>query len=51
MAVTTLVVLWNLRLGKHLWDRVSEHHPQVDPRYEILKKRWGENEGRVVNDN
>jgi steroid 5-alpha reductase family enzyme len=33
-------VAWSLRLGTYLLRRVLRHHPQEDPRYETLRKRW-----------
>jgi steroid 5-alpha reductase family enzyme len=33
-------VAWSLRLGTYLLRRVLSHHPQEDPRYETLRKRW-----------
>ena len=43
LIVGGLVSAWSLRLGSYLWRRVSFHHPDEDPRYGILRKRW---EGR-----
>jgi steroid 5-alpha reductase family enzyme len=31
---------WSLRLGTYLLRRVWHHHPQEDPRYETLRRRW-----------
>jgi len=31
---------WSLRLGTYLLRRVLRHHPQEDPRYETLRRRW-----------
>jgi len=37
---TALGVLWSLRLATYLLRRVLSHHPQEDPRYETLRRRW-----------
>lgn len=47
VAIGCLVGLWSLRLGMYLWRRVADHHPDVDPRYAILTKRWEKNPGRA----
>ena len=39
-AVALLIAGWSLRLGIHLWRRVSAHHPEEDPRYRVLRDRW-----------
>lgn len=36
-----MVVLWALRLGSHLFVRVSAHHPDEDVRYARLRVEWG----------
>ncbi|MGK0187399.1 MAG: steroid 5-alpha reductase family enzyme [Verrucomicrobiales bacterium] len=46
VAIGCLVAIWSLRLGSYLWSRVAAHHPQVDPRYAILSKRWEKNPAR-----
>lgn len=38
--VTAIGVAWSLRLGTYLLRRVLSHHPQEDPRYETLRRRW-----------
>jgi len=38
--VTAVGVAWSLRLGTYLLRRVLAHHPQEDPRYETLRRRW-----------
>lgn len=38
--MTALGVAWSLRLGTYLLRRVLHHHPQEDPRYETLRRRW-----------
>ncbi|MFM7815832.1 MAG: DUF1295 domain-containing protein [Verrucomicrobiota bacterium] len=40
--LTTLAVLWSLRLGIHLAIRVWRHHPVEDVRYARLRELWGE---------
>ena len=42
LVAATLVGLWSLRLGIYLWQRVAGHHPEEDPRYAVLRKRWSE---------
>lgn len=43
-AVTaTMVGLWSLRLGTHLYRRVLGHHPAEDGRYVQLRKDWAGN--------
>lgn len=37
---TAIGVAWSLRLGTYLLRRVLAHHPQEDPRYETLRRRW-----------
>ncbi len=41
--LATLVVLWSLRLGTHLYRRVMGHHPVEDGRYVQLRKDWAGN--------
>lgn len=40
LAIAILVAVWSLRLGIHLWRRVASHHPDEDPRYQVLRQRW-----------
>jgi steroid 5-alpha reductase family enzyme len=47
IAIACLIALWSLRLGLYLWGRVAAHHPDVDPRYAILRKRWDKNPNRA----
>ena len=47
VVIAGLVSLWSLRLGLYLWGRVASHHPEVDPRYAILRKRWDNNPERA----
>ena len=35
-----LLAVWGLRLGIHLSTRIAQHHPEEDPRYQILRERW-----------
>ena len=35
-----MVVVWGLRLGTHVWVRVTAHHPREDMRYQQLRKEW-----------
>jgi len=41
IAITTMVVVWGLRLGSHLLVRVCAHHPHEDVRYAKLREEWG----------
>ena len=41
IAITTMVVIWSLRLGTHLFVRVRAHHPREDVRYAKLRDEWG----------
>ena len=41
--MATLVTLWSLRLGTHLYRRVMGHHPVEDGRYGQLRKDWAAN--------
>jgi steroid 5-alpha reductase family enzyme len=41
--MATLVTLWSLRLGTHLYRRVRSHHPVEDGRYVQLRKTWAGN--------
>ena len=43
IAITTMVVIWSLRLGSHLLVRVRAHHPLEDVRYAKLREEWGTN--------
>lgn len=38
--LATLVALWSLRLGTHLFVRVAGHHPVEDSRYGQLRRDW-----------
>lgn len=38
--IATLVTLWSLRLGTHLYRRVMGHHPVEDGRYQQLRRDW-----------
>lgn len=41
--LASLVLLWSLRLGTHLYRRVMGHHPQEDGRYVEMRRRWSAN--------
>ncbi len=41
--ITTMAVLWSLRLGTHLYRRVMGHHPVEDGRYVQLRRDWAGN--------
>lgn len=38
--IASLVLMWSLRLGTHLYWRVMSHHPKEDGRYQELRKTW-----------
>ena len=46
--ISSLVVLWSLRLGGHLFFRVKRHHPHEDVRYAELRREWGSAEARKM---
>ncbi len=39
--MATLAVVWSLRLGIHLMNRIRRHHPLEDVRYAELRREWG----------
>lgn len=41
--VATLVLLWSVRLGAYLHNRVMDHHPEEDGRYREMRARWSAN--------
>ena len=41
--IATLVTVWSLRLGTHLYRRVMSHHPTEDTRYQELRRAWAAN--------
>ena len=41
VSITTMVAVWSLRLGSHLFVRVHSHHPHEDVRYAKLRDEWG----------
>ncbi len=43
LVLTTLVSVWSLRLGTHLYVRVMSHHPVEDGRYQQLRHNWQDN--------
>ncbi len=36
-----IVATWSLRLGLHIWRRVSATHPVEDERYAMIRRDWG----------
>ncbi len=40
IVIGALIAVWGLRLGIHLATRIAQHHPQEDPRYQILREKW-----------
>ena len=46
-AIALMMSAWSLRLGLHLWKRISRHHPQEDARYAVLRERWKANVPRA----
>jgi steroid 5-alpha reductase family enzyme len=40
LLIGSLVAVWSLRLGTHLWIRIARHHPEEDGRYRQLRKDW-----------
>ncbi|WP_438480899.1 DUF1295 domain-containing protein [Oleiharenicola lentus] len=38
--ISSMAILWSLRLGTHLCRRVVSHHPEEDGRYAQLRKDW-----------
>ena len=40
IVLTSLVTLWSVRLGTHLYVRVMSHHPVEDGRYQLLRRDW-----------
>ncbi|MEO7412651.1 MAG: DUF1295 domain-containing protein [Opitutaceae bacterium] len=41
--IASMVVVWSLRLGTHLWIRIAAHHPVEDGRYQQLRSDWAQN--------
>ena len=41
--IAGMATLWSLRLGTHLYFRVTNHHPQEDVRYAKMREKWGKN--------
>ena len=39
--IATMVTLWSLRLGAHLYVRISSLHPEEEGRYVQLRREWG----------
>jgi steroid 5-alpha reductase family enzyme len=46
--VAGMATLWSLRLGLHLYIRVTGHHPQEDVRYAQMRVKWGKHVKRQV---
>jgi len=44
----TIVSVWSLRLGIHLWRRVQSHHPEEDGRYATMREEWRANLGKKM---
>jgi steroid 5-alpha reductase family enzyme len=47
VAIALMMSAWSLRLGLHLWRRISRHHPHEDARYAVLRERWKANVPRA----
>ena len=41
--ITGMATIWSLRLGAHLYFRVTGHHPHEDVRYAKMREQWGKN--------
>jgi len=41
LLIAAMTVLWSLRLGGYLYQRVMGHHPVEDGRYQRLRDEWG----------
>lgn len=41
--IAGMAALWSLRLGTHLYFRVTGHHPHEDVRYATMRAKWGKN--------
>ncbi len=39
--IAGMATFWSLRLGAHLFFRVTSHHPQEDVRYAKMREQWG----------
>ena len=40
LILTTIGVVWSVRLGTHILVRLIKHHPEEDHRYQSLRKDW-----------
>jgi len=40
LILTTIGVVWSLRLGTHILVRLLRHHPEEDHRYQSLRQEW-----------
>jgi len=38
--IAVMAILWSVRLGAHIFIRVSRHHPEEDVRYKVLRQKW-----------
>jgi steroid 5-alpha reductase family enzyme len=41
--IATLACIWSIRLGTHLFIRITRHHPAEDARYAQLRRDWAGN--------
>ncbi len=41
--IAAMAAVWSLRLGLHLFIRVTAHHPGEDVRYAQMRAKWGRN--------
>jgi steroid 5-alpha reductase family enzyme len=41
--VAALALVWSVRLGAYLHNRVMDHHPEEDGRYKAMRTRWTAN--------
>lgn len=48
LVIASLASAWSVRLGAHLYKRVSSHHPEEDSRYAQLREDWKTNFGPMM---
>ncbi len=48
LVIASLASAWSIRLGSHLYRRVSSHHPEEDSRYAQLREDWKANFGPMM---
>lgn len=48
LVIASLASAWSVRLGSHLYKRVSSHHPEEDSRYAQLREDWKDNFGPMM---